>query len=322
MENIYDTIIIGSGPAGLTAGIYNARAALKTMVIAGDQPGGQLTITTFVGNYPGFPNGVGGVKLMMDTQAQYTKLGGEIKNGKVKKIQKSKIFEIELEDGTNLQGRAVIVATGAGARWLNVPNEKELIGHGISGCATCDGMFFKDKTVAIVGGGDVACVEGDFLTKFATKVYFIHRRDQLRAQVPQKKLVENNPKIEFVWNTEVVGINPSPADAGAPLDKGAKLENIKIKNNKTGEEKTLVVDGLFVAIGRIPATGFLKGLVELKEAGHIIIGKDPIYLSMTSVPGIFAAGDCVDDVYRQGIIAAGDGAKAGLDAEKWMREQK
>jgi thioredoxin reductase (NADPH) len=309
-NQIYDTVIIGSGPAGLTAGIYNIRAALKTVVIAGNQPGGQLTITTFVGNYPGFPSGIGGTKLMMDTQAQYKNLGGEIKQGSVKsvKIGDKKIFKVELEGGQVLETKAIIVATGAGARWLDIPMEKEMIGRGISGCATCDGMFFKDKTVAIVGGGDVACVEGDFLTKFATKVYFIHRRDQLRAQVPQQKLVVNNPKIEFLWNTEVVEI-----------EGGDKLSGIKIKNNKTGEEKILPIDGLFVAIGRIPGTNFVKGLVELKEAGHIAVGKDPTFLSMSSVPGIFAAGDCVDDVYRQAIIAAGDGARAGLDAERWLR---
>jgi thioredoxin reductase (NADPH) len=332
-NQIYDTVIIGSGPAGLTAGIYNVRAALKTVVIAGNQPGGQLTITTTVDNFPGFPNGVGGVKLMMDTQTQFKNLGGEIRQGSVKKIQtpfnshlKKGDFEIELEDGTKLQTKAVIVATGAKQKWLELAKEKELIGHGVSGCATCDGMFFREKTVAVVGGSDTACEESDFLTKFANKVYLIHRRDQLRAQASQQKSVMNNPKIEIMWNTEVVEINPSPAVAGAPplrgsgdLDKGAKLENIKIKNNKTGEEKILPVDGLFVAIGRTPETGFVKELVELKEAGQIVVGKNPEYLSMSGVPGIFAAGDCVNDIHRQGIIAAGDGAKAGLDAEKWLK---
>jgi thioredoxin reductase (NADPH) len=320
MEDIFDTVIVGSGPAGLTAAIYNIRSALKTVVVAGNQPGGQLTITTTVDNYPGFPNGIGGIKLMMDMQAQFKNLGGEIRNGYVSKISKlenpSKSpfdkgdFGVTLQSGETLRTRAVIVATGAGARWLGIPKEKELIGHGISGCATCDGMFFRDKTVAIVGGGDVACEEAYFLTKFAAKVYLIHRRDQLRAQVPQQKLVENNPKIEFIWNTEVAEINGE-----------AKLDSIKIKNNKTGEEKIMTIDGLFVAIGRIPATDFVKGLVELKEAGQIVVGKDLNYLTMSSVPGIFAAGDCVDDIYRQGIIAAGDGAKAGLDAEKWLRSQ-
>jgi thioredoxin reductase (NADPH) len=312
MNEIYDTVVVGSGPAGLTAAIYNIRSALKTVVIAGNQPGGQLTITTLVGNYPGFVSGIGGTKLMMDTQTQFKNLGGEIKQESVKQLRimndKLRIITVELEDGAKLQTKAVIVATGAGAKWLNIPKEKELIGHGISGCATCDGMFFKDKTVAIVGGGDTACTEAEFLTKFATRVYLIHRRDQLRAQVPQKKMVENNPKIEFVWNTEVIGI-----------EGDSKLTAIKIVNNKTKEEKIMPIDGLFVAIGRIPATDFVKGVVELKEAGQIAVGENPEYLSMSSVPGIFAAGDCVDDVYRQAIIAAGDGAKAGLDAERWLK---
>lgn len=307
-NQIYDTVIIGSGPAGLTAAIYNVRSALKTVVVAGNQPGGQLTIATLVGNYPGFPNGIGGVKLMMDTQTQFKNLGGEIRQGVVKKIQNSKVFEIELDDGEKLVTKAVIVATGAGARWLGLPKEKELIGHGVSGCATCDGMFFRGKTVAVIGGGDVACEDAYFLTKFATKVYLIHRRDQLRAQVPQKKLVENNPKIEFIWDTVVTEIEGEE-----------RLSAIKIKNNKTDEEKILPIDGLFVAVGRIPATDFLKGLVELKEAGQIVTGKNPTYLSMSSVPGIFAAGDCVDETYRQAIVAAGDGAKAGLDAERWLK---
>jgi thioredoxin reductase (NADPH) len=308
MEKIYDTVIIGSGPAGLTAAIYNIRSALKTLVLAGNQPGGQLTITTTVDNYPGFVKGIGGIKLMMDMQQQVRNLGGEIKQGIVKKINKTENLEIILEDGEIIKTKAVIVATGAGAKWLGLPQEKELIGRGISGCATCDGMFFRDKIVAVIGGGDTACEDADFLTKFAKKVYMIHRRGELRAQVPQKKLVENNPKIEFIWNSEVVEIKGEE-----------KLEAIKIKNNKTNEEKILPIDGMFVAIGRVPATDFVKDLVELRETGQIITGKDLQYPNMSSYPGIFAAGDCVDVIYRQAIIAAGDGARAGLDAEKWLK---
>jgi thioredoxin reductase (NADPH) len=315
MNETFDSIIIGSGPAGLTAGIYNIRAAMKTLVIAGNQPGGQLTITTTVDNYPGFTNGIGGVKLMMDMQAQFKNLGGEIRQGIVKEIKKpaetNSNFVVLLEDGQALETKTVIVATGAGAKWLGLPKEKELIGHGISGCATCDGMFFRGKTVAVIGGGDVACEDAEFLTKFADKVYLVHRRETLRAQVPQQKLVVNNPKIEFVWNSEVIEIEGSD-----------KLEGIKIKNNVTQEEKVMMLDGLFVAIGRIPATDFVRDLVELKETNQIVVGKDPAYLSMTSVAGVFAAGDCVDDVYRQAIVAAGNGAKAGLDAERWIRERE
>ena len=312
-KNIFDTVIVGSGPAGLTAAIYNLRSDMKTLVISGEQPGGQLTITTIVENYPGFPRGIGGMKLMMDTQEQVRNLGGEIRIGKVEKVEKNEKgdFEIFIENGDKLISKALIVTTGAQAKWLGLPKEQELIGRGISGCATCDGMFFRDKVVAVVGGGDVAATDAEFLTKFASKLYLIHRRDELRAQIPQQKKVLNNPKIEFLWNSEVKEI----------LGK-EKLEGVVIKNNKTGEEKVLELGGLFVAIGHTPATKFMEGLVELKDTGQIITGGNKEYMTMTSQPGIFAAGDCVDDVYRQAIVAAGDGAKAGLDAEKWIGNQK
>ena len=312
-KKIYDSIIIGSGPAGLTAAIYHLRAGLKTLVIAGNRPGGQLTLTTMVENYPGFPNGVGGVKLMMDMQSQVKNMGGEIENGTVKKI-KSKIqmtndenFGIELESGESLQSRTVIVATGAAVKWLDLPKEKELIGHGVSSCATCDGMFFREKTVAVVGGGDTACEDAVFLSKFVKKVYIIHRRDQFRAsQAEQKKVFENN-KIEILWNSEVKELNGVE-----------KLESIKIFNNKTGEERILLIDGLFVAIGYSPATKFLEGLVELRPGGQIMVGENKKLTTMTSVEGIFAAGDCVNENHRQAIIAAGEGCRAALDAQFWL----
>jgi thioredoxin reductase (NADPH) len=326
MENqIFDTVIIGSGPAGLTAAIYNVRAALKTIVIGGDQPGGQLTITTVVDNYPGFPNGIGGVKLMMDMQAQVKNLGVELKDGLVEKIIKNHEgrFEINLVGGEKIITRAVIVATGAKAKWLGLSKEKELIGRGVSGCATCDGMFFRNKVVAVVGGGDTACEDAEFLSRIATKVYLIHRRDQLRASVAQQKKVLSNPKIEMIWNSEVVEINHALVDKPmVPLDGQTEtLNNIVLKNNQTGEEKIMPLDGLFVAIGHIPATGFAAGLVELKEEGQIVTGKNEEYKTMSSREGIFAAGDCVDDVYRQAIVAAGDGCKAALDAERWLNDQ-
>ncbi len=308
MNEIFDTVIIGSGPAGLTAAIYNIRAAIKTVVIGGNQPGGQLTITTLVDNYPGFAEGVGGVKLMMETIQQVKNLGGEVRNGNVKKVEKVEGgFKVELEDGKVLESKAVIVATGAQARWLNLGNEREMVGRGVSGCATCDGMFFRDKVVAVVGGGDVACQDAVFLAKFASKVYVLHRRDQLRAVATIQKQVLNNPKIELWWNWEVKEIKG-----------GVRVEGLRVVNNKTNEEKILPVDGLFVAIGNKPATDFLKGVVELKENGYIVVGKNSEFLTMTSVEGIFAAGDCADEIYRQAIVAAGSGAKAGLDAERWL----
>jgi len=325
-KNIYDTVIIGSGPAGLTAAIYNVRADLKTVVISGNIPGGQLTITTTVENYPGFPNGTGGLKLMMDMQQQVKNFGVEIKYGNVTGINPTQPsaespldrgdFQIVLDNGEILKTKAVIIATGASAKWLEIPKEKELIGKGVSGCATCDGMFFRDKIVAVVGGGNTAAEDADFLAKVCKKVYLIHRRDELRATPIEAKRVLENPKIEMVWNSEVIEINDQLSITND------KLENIKIKNNKTGEEKTLEIDGLFVAIGRIPATGFAKDIIELKENNYVVVGKNKEYPTMTSMPGIFAAGDCMDETYRQAIVAAGAGAKAAIDVERWLNNRE
>ena len=302
-ENIkYDCVIIGSGPAGLTAAIYHARADIRTIVIAGNQPGGQLTITPMVENYPGFPDGIGGFKLMMDTQNQVKKLGVEIKQGIVRKITDN--FTIELESGEILQSRTVIVTTGAGVKWLGLPKEQELIGHGISSCATCDGMFFRDKTVAVVGGGDTACEDAIFLAKFTKKVFMIVRREEFRASVAEQKKVLENEKIEIWWNSEVKELNGE-----------GKLESVKVLNNKTGKETILLLDGMFVAIGYSPATKFLEGLVELRETGQILVNEK----MMTSVGGIFAAGDCVNENHRQAIIAAGEGCRAALEVQNWLK---
>jgi thioredoxin reductase (NADPH) len=312
-KQILDTLIIGSGPAGLTAAIYNSRANLKTMVIAGNQPGGQLTITTLVDNYPGFPTGVGGLKLMMDMQQQVKNFGVEIKQGVVtvvNKIDGSPNFRVKLESGEEIETKTVIIATGAAVKWLGLPREKELIGRGISGCATCDGMFFRGKTVAVVGGGDTACEEADFLAKICQKVYLIHRRDELRASATEQKKVLNNPKIEIWWNSEVKG-----------LEGKEKLEAVEVINNKTQEKKELVLDGLFIAIGSQPATEFLKGLVELNPTGQVLTGGDKNWVTMTSVPGIFAGGDCVNNRHKQAIVAAGEGCRAALDAENWINTE-
>jgi thioredoxin reductase (NADPH) len=275
-----------------------------------------------VENFPGFPTGIGGNKLVMDTMMQVKNLGGEIKYGNVKEITKEQIplgsaaspfdkgdFRIVLDDGTVLKSRTVIVATGAKARWLGIPREMELMGKGVSGCATCDGIFFRDKVVAVVGGGDTACEESVFLSKFTAKVISIHRRDQYRATEVEQKKVLNNAKIETWWNSEVKEIVGEE-----------RLTAIKVWNNKTNEEKIVPIDGLFVAVGHDPATGFLQGIAELKETGHIVVGKNPDFLMMTTMEGIFAAGDCVDDKYRQAIVAAGDGCRASLDAERWLED--
>ncbi len=311
-KTVYDSIIVGSGPAGLTAAIYQVRANLKTIVLAGNQPGGQLTITTYVDNYPGFPTGIGGVKLMMDMQAQVKNLGVEIRQGlvqKVRRLESEKIFEVELTDGLTLESKAVIVTTGAKAKWLGIPGEKELMGKGVSGCATCDGAFFRNKVITVVGGGDTACEDATFLARFGSEVRLLHRRDTLRASaIEQKRMLAS--KVKVMWNTEVLEVNGKD-----------KVESLKIKNNKTGEESTLQTDGFFVAIGRTPETEFVKGLVELKEQGHVKTGINAHLPTMTSVPGIFAAGDCVDEVYRQAIVAAGDGCRAALDCEHWLVEE-
>jgi len=306
-----------------TEAIYNARASLKTVVIAGGQPGGQLTITTLVDNYPGFANGIGGVKLMMDMQEQAKNLGVKILGGVVKLVSLSasqlvRLFKVELENGEMLEAKSVIIATGAAVKWLDLPKEKELIGHGVSGCATCDGMFFRGKTVVVVGGGDTACEEASFLSKICEKVYLIHRREEFRASIAEQKKVLNNPKVEIWWNSEIVELNPSVDKSTSPLDEGAKLNSIKVFNNKTNEEKILPLDGLFVAIGNSPATKFLEGLVDLRETGQVVVGKNKELITMTNVEGIFAAGDCVNIKHKQAIVAAGEGCRAALDAESWL----
>jgi thioredoxin reductase (NADPH) len=311
-ENIYDTVIIGSGPAGLTAAIYTVRADLKTLVIAGKEPGGQLVITSLVENWPGFVDGINGPELMRNMQEQVKKLGGEIRHGEVIKIEKTERgFEVILTGEEKIKAKSVIAATGAGARWLGLPKEKELIGRGVSGCATCDGMFYRDKVVAMVGGGDTAAQEASFMTKFAKKVYLIHRREELRASVAEQKKVLNNPKVEMVWNSEVKEL----------IEKEGKLGAIRVENNKTGEEKIMEVGALFVAIGRAPATGFLKESVETDENGFVKTRTDENYPTMTNVPGIFVAGDCADSVYKQAIIAAGEGCKAALETERWLESR-
>lgn len=301
MENV---VIIGSGPAGLTAGIYTSRAALNPVLIAGLQPGGQLTTTSIVENWPGTPEGVDGNKLMQDMRAQAEKYGTRITHGTVEKIEKIAGGFKVVTDGDTLEAKAIIVATGASAITLDLPNKEKLMGYGLSTCAVCDGFFYRNKTVAVVGGGDSAMEEAHYLAKLASSVTLIHRRDKFRASKAMQEKVFNNPKIKVVWNTEVVDT----------LSDSSGLTGIVMQNNQ-GERSELKVDGLFMAIGHKPNTDFLKGLVELDSQGYVLCKPGS---TVTNISGIFAAGDVEDNKFRQAITSAGRGCQAALEAEKFI----
>ena len=308
---MYDSVIIGSGPAGLTAAIYLSRAGLKNIIINGMEPGGQLTTTTEVENFPGFPQGISGPQLIEDIKAQSKNFGTEFLQAVVKDIEDienngKKTFKLHLDNGNIIEAKTIILSTGASAKYLGIENEKENIGRGVSACATCDGFFYRGKDVVVIGGGDTAMEEAVFLTKFASKVTVIHRRDKLRASAIMQKRAKDNSKIE--WKLDY---------APKKVLADEKVTGIELINNKTGETETLTADGIFVAIGRTPNTKFLEGKVEIDERGYIVTkGKS----SKTSTSGIFAAGDVQDGRYQQAIIAAGSGAIAGLDVEEYLRE--
>jgi len=296
-------IIIGSGPAGLTAAVYAARADLHPLVIEGVEAGGQLMLTTDVENYPGFVDGIMGPELMERMRKQAARFGSEYLTDNVRSVDLSaRPFTVETA-GQTIPARSIIIATGASARMLGVPGERELLGHGVSTCATCDGFFFRDQELLMVGGGDSAMEEAIFLTKFASKVTVIHRRDELRASKIMQDRAFENPKIDFLWDsvvTEVVG--------------NGKVAGAKLKNLKSGEEALVDAGGIFVAIGHTPNTGLFEGQLEL-DGGYIVApGED----TQTSVPGVFAAGDVVDHRYRQAITAAGMGCMAAIDAERFL----
>ena len=308
---MYDSVIIGSGPAGLTAAIYLSRAGLKNIIINGMEPGGQLTTTTEVENFPGFPQGISGPQLIEDIKAQSKNFGTEFLQAVVKDIENvenngKKTFKLHLDNGNIIEAKTVILSTGASAKYLGIENEKENIGKGVSACATCDGFFYRGKDVIVIGGGDTAMEEAIFLTKFVNKVTIINRRDILRASAIMQQRARDNEKIE--WKLDYT---PKKVLADE------KVTGIELLNNKTGEIETLATDGIFVAIGRSPNTKFVEGKVEIYDRGYIITkGKS----SKTSTPGIFAAGDVQDSKYQQAIIAAGSGAIAGLDVEEYLRE--
>ena len=299
--------IIGSGPAGLTAALYCARANLGPLVISGVPEGGQLMLTTDVENYPGFPEGIQGPELMERFRKQAERFGARFLDGNVTAVDfRSRPFRLTVGGQTTVEARAVIVATGANARWLNLPSEQSLRGHGVSACATCDGFFFREKEVACVGGGDSAMEEADFLTKFASKVTLIHRRSEFRASAIMLARVRANPKIHILTDTEVVEV------LGAET-----VEGLRLRQRKTGALSQLKVQGLFVAIGHDPATEVFRGQLELDPKGYVKTHE----ITRTNVEGVFAAGDVYDHRYRQAISAAGLGCMAALDVEKYLAER-
>ena len=305
MADINNVIIIGSGPAGYTAAIYAARANLKPILVSGFQPGGQLTITTDVENYPGYEDPIQGPWLMEQMQKQAAHVGTEIINSQVTEVfLNEKIKKLNLDNGTTLNSKTVIISTGAQARWLGLENEVKFQGHGLSACATCDGFFFKDKEVAVIGGGNSAAEEALFLTKFATKVYLVHRRDKLRAEKILQDRLKQNSKIEFIWNSEVSKFNGND-----------DLESIDLLNKQDNKISNLKIDGVFIAIGHDPATQLFKGQLKMDDGGYIITDPDS---TKTSIEGVFAAGDVKDKIYRQAVTAAGMGCMAALEVEKYL----
>jgi thioredoxin reductase (NADPH) len=303
-------IIIGSGPAGYTAALYASRADLKPLVILGHEPGGQLTTTTDVENFPGFPEGIQGPELMENMKKQSERFGSEYLSATVTGVDLSnRPFKVTCDNGKEFAAEALIISTGASAKYLALPNEKELIGKGVSACATCDGFFYRDKVVHVVGGGDTAMEEAMFLSKFASKVTVVHRRDSFRASKPMQQRVFDNPKIDVLWDHEVSEI----------LFDEAGVNGIKVKNTKTGDETERDTHGLFMGIGHSPNTGFLNGQINTDDHGFIIPSNAPH--PDTNVPGVFACGDVQDSYYRQAISAAGSGCMAAIRAERFLEDQ-
>jgi thioredoxin reductase (NADPH) len=299
-------IIIGSGPAGLTAALYTARANLKPLLVEGIEAGGQLMLTTMVENWPGFRDGIMGPDLMAEMRVQAERFGTDMMQGNVARVDlKRRPFSIAFADGATITTEALIIATGASARWLEIGVDRKLSGHGVSTCATCDGYFFRGKPIAVVGGGDSAMEEAIYLTRFASKVTVIHRRDSLRASKIMQDKALANAKIEFIWDSEIADIKD--------VERG-EVTGIIVRNLKNGKLTNVPLDGVFIAIGHTPNTALFRGQIELDEAGYIITHHG----SKTSMPGVFAAGDVQDHVYRQAITAAGSGCMAAIDAERYI----
>ncbi len=306
MPDIHDLVVVGSGPAGLTAAVYAGRANLSPLVIEGIGAGGQLMLTTDVENFPGFPDGILGPELMMKFREQAERFGAEFITADADRVDLSQAPFGVWVGSQEYRGNSMIITTGASARMLGLPSEQQLLGHGVSTCATCDGFFFREKPIAVVGGGDSALEEAIFLTKFATTVTVIHRRDELRASKIMQDRARANPKIEFKWNAEVEHVVGS-----------GSVELLQLRDTVTGEPSELEVQGLFVAIGHDPNTELFRGQLDLDEDGYIVTRPDS---TLTSVEGVFAAGDVQDHVFKQAITAAGSGCMAAIEAERWLSE--
>lgn len=306
MAKVYDVVIIGSGPSGYTAAIYAARANLSVLMFQGYEIGGQLMQTTDVENYPGFEEGILGPDMMEKFEAQARRFGTEMLTEDVTAIDFSqRPFTLTADSGT-YQARAVIISTGASAQWLGLASETRLKGRGVSACATCDGFFFKGKDVAVIGGGDTAMEEANFLTRYATHVTVIHRRNSLRASKIMQDRAMKNPKISFIWESEV-----------AEVLGEEEVSGLLLRNLRTGDESVLPVQGLFLAIGHKPNTDLFKGIITMDQGGYLV----PVEHTMTNIPGVFAAGDVTDHRYRQAVTAAGDGCRAAIDVERWLEAQ-
>jgi thioredoxin reductase (NADPH) len=299
-------LIIGSGPAGLTAALYAARANLSPLLVEGLEAGGQLTLTSLVENFPGFRSGIQGPDLMEEMRQQVAAFDTEIVQGNVTRVDLSKPpFSVELADGRRVTTQTLIIATGASARWLEIDSDRKLAGRGVSTCATCDGYFFRNKPIAVIGGGDSAMEEAIYLARLASKVTVIHRRDSLRASKIMQDKALNNPKIDFIWDSEIAEVKD--------VSKG-QVTGLLVRNLKTGHLSEVALDGVFIAIGHTPNTSLFKGQIDLDEHGYVVVHNG----QHTSVPGVFAAGDVHDHTYRQAVTAAGFGCKAALDAERYL----